>query len=490
MSHVSDRRPTLDPADVLVAPQVSIDGALADIRELRAAAPVMPGATAASLDAKLPPDLPAEGVSLPDVLAELRDVVVAHARRNDHPGFYGYVCGSGAPTDPLAHAIVAELNQNVTSFGSAPGATTVERRLLRWLAAACGLPQGAEGLLTSGGSLANLSGIAAALRQALGSDFHARGLAGLGAAGVRPTLHRTAQAHFSIDRAALVLGVGREGLRTVEPDSELRMRPDLLDRSLTRAVEAGELPFCVVASAGTTTTGAIDPLEEIADVCQTHGVWLHVDGAYGAAAVLSPQLAGRMRGLGRADSISLDLHKWLFTAIDCSALLLRDPMRAKEAFFAQADYVQIPRDATDEQYAFFHHGPETSRRARALPAYVVLRHYGARRIGRNVEHGVRCAEYLAALVRDHPRLEALHDPHLSIFCFRYRPSEGTDGDALTEAIRERLVAEGDTYLSATRLGGRQVLRVCIVGHRTRAEHVELLVERVVAIGDELDGGTG
>lgn len=237
--------------------------------------------------------------------------------------------------------------------------------------------------------------------------------------------------------------------------------------------------------------GVIDPLDEIADVCARHDVWLHVDGAYGAAAMFSPELRPLLRGLERANSVSFDLHKWMYVGFDASALLLRDPNAARDVFFTSADYVQIPRDPPPEQHAFFHLGPETSRRMRALPAALALMHYGADRIGRNVLHNVECARWLAAHVEDHPDLELVAPPSLSICCFRYAPAGSAPEivDRVNAGIRERLGAEGDFFLSSTLVDDRPVLRVCIISPATRAEHVENLVDAVIRIGARLAAGS-
>jgi aromatic-L-amino-acid decarboxylase len=300
-------------------------------------------------------------------------------------------------------------------------------------------------------------------------------------------VHLSATAHFSIARAARLLGIGHRNLVRAQTDGARRIDPAALERALVRDREAGRIPVGVVASAGATTLGTIDPLDEIADVCRQHGTWLHVDGAYGAAAMLAPSLRPRLRGIERADSLSFDLHKWMYVGFDASALLLRDPNVARGVFFTDADYVRIPRDPPPEQHAFFHLGPETSRRLRALPAALALMHYGADRIGRNIEHNAECAAYLAAHVSDHPDLELVAEPALSICCFRYAPVglDVAERDHINAAIRERLQAEGEFFLSATVIDEHPVLRVCIISPATRAEHVERLVDAVIRLGAEL-----
>lgn len=478
-------RPQLAPDDDLTAPRsVDLQGLVEQAGADAHASPVLPPANAAALTAMLPDELPRSGTGLDAALEQLLAVTTAYSRRNAHPGMFGYVCSPGLPTDVPAHAIVAALNQNVTGFSSAPGASTVERALLGWLRELLGMPKGTDGLLLSGGSLANYTGIACAMFSALGPAWREQGLAGLECA---PTMHVSGVGHFSLERAAFLLGIGRRHVRRTALDDRRRIDPAALDAALRKDRDEGLQPVCVAASAGATTLGTIDPLDEIAEVCAAHEVWFHVDGAYGAAAMLSPELRSRLRGIERADSVSFDLHKWMFVGFDASALLVKDPNVARQVFFIHADYVNIPIDPPPEQHAFFHLGLETSRRFRALPPALALMHYGADRLGRNVLHHVQLATYLAAHVQDHPDLELIEDPELSICCFRYSPAGVATKrvDEINAALRKKLIAGGDFYMSDTTVDDRPVLRVCIVSPATRAEHIERLVDEVVRLGSAL-----
>ena len=479
--------PELDPVDAPVELDTArLHALVAEVRRRMEEEPVLPAATYAELADALGSELPRSGAPFEAVLREVEEVAVAYARHNAAPGFFGYVCSPGLPTDPPAHALAAALNQNLTGFSSAPGATAIERAVLGWLAALAGLGEEADGLFVSGGSLANLTALGAALHRCAGPELRRTGLAG---AAQRFTLYVSEATHFSVERAAVLLGVGTQNVRKLPVDEQQRLVPGLLDEALEEDRKAGARPFCVVGSAGTTTTGAIDPLDELAAVCRRHGVWLHVDAAYGGAALMAPELAPRFAGIERADSLALDLHKWFYLAFDGSALLFRDPEPARRLFYARSDYVQIPEKPPAEQFAFFHYGVEVSRRFRALPAFIALRHYGADRLGRLVLHNVRCAEYLAGLVQRHDELELVAAPQLSICCFRFAPPALRAGerriDELNRAIRDRLQKEGEFYLSATDLDGRPVLRVCILSHTTGARHVEALTQAVARIGREL-----
>ncbi|MGI9301987.1 MAG: pyridoxal phosphate-dependent decarboxylase family protein, partial [Gammaproteobacteria bacterium] len=458
---------------------VDIDAVVTPIMESRHDSPIVPRSRANDLHALLPARLPGQGLPLDDVLQELEGVAAKYVRRNTHPGFFGYVASSGLPTDPLGHAMVAALNQNLVGYPSAPGAATVERVVVSWFRQLLGLPAHADGLLLSGGSAANLAALAAALYKALGADAVSNGLCAR-AVDSQPVILAAESVHFSVQRAAVTLGIGERSVHIVPVDENFRMRPRALERALDEIMlEGGDRPIAVVASAGSTMTGAIDPLDEIADICERYGLWLHVDAAYGGAGLLSQELRPLFAGIEHADSVTLDLHKWFYLAFDGSVLLFSDPQAARRVFFAQSDYVQFPKDGPPEEFMFFHLGPELSRRARALPAYLALRHYGADRLGRNVLYNAQCARYLAELTQAEPDTELINAPQRSICCCRFAP-QSLRGDPQTVdhiniEIRQRLEAEGDFFLSPTHIDGRPALRVCIINHATRATHMEGLL---------------
>jgi glutamate/tyrosine decarboxylase-like PLP-dependent enzyme len=286
-----------------------------------------------------------------------------------------------------------------------------------------------------------------------------------------------------VQRAAGMLGLGTDNVVSIEIDDQFGMRPDALEQ----AIAQHSCVVCVVASAGSTTTGSVDPLNRIADICHNAGIWLHVDAAYGGAGLLSAELKSLYRGIERADSITMDLHKWFYLAFDGSVLLYRQPQVARKLFYEQSDYVQFPIDGPPEQHMFFHLSPELSRRFRALPTYMMFRHYGADRIGRNIWHNVQCARYLAELVRQDREFELILEPQLSICCFRYAPAglSVTTVDQMNIEIRDQIEASGDFFMSPTNIHSRPVLRVCIINHATRARHIDDLMCSLREIGRRL-----
>lgn len=482
------KRPVLDPQYCisLDAGKVSIDNHVKEILLRATQSPVRQTGNVEQVGSALSAEIPATGVPLQTAVDEILGSAGTFYRKNAHPGMFSYVASPGLPTDPLGHALTAALNQNVTGYLSAPGATVVERTLVRWICQLAGLPNGSGGLVASGGSLANLTAIAAAVYHTLGPVARESGIWN----GPRPVILAAETAHFSTQRAAVMLGLGRTGIETVGIDSSYRMDLDALARRLEEiSVDSRRQACCVVATAGTTAMGVVDPLSGIAEICRRYGVWLHVDAAYGGAALLSVALRDRLKGIEQADSITIDLHKWCYLAFDASVLLYRDPEFARDLYGFEADYARYMRNQTPETHRFFDLSPEVSRRNRALPAYLAWRHYGLDLLGRNVQHNADCAQYLAAIIDRASDLQLVGEPELSICCFRYLPpsEQGYDDriDLLNERIVEELSLGGSYLLSPTLIDGRPVLRVCICSHTTRSHHMDELVAEVRRIAKEL-----
>lgn len=420
--------------------------------------------------------LPRAGSPPERVLDECRGALLRASRRNGHPRFFAYVCSSADPIGVLADGLTSALNQNLTAWRSAPAAAIVERLVIRWLDQLSGFAGGGQGILVSGGSAANFQALACAVSLA---EEQAEGDRR------RLTVYLSRQAHLSLAKAARLLGLAPEHVRRIDVDADRRLRVDLLERQLQDDLAADLVPAAICASAGTTNTGAIDPLDEIADLAACHRLWLHVDGAYGAPAATVPEYRWMARGFARADSLTLDPHKWLFTPIDVGCLLLRTAEVAKQTFRLDGEYLRVTQTDPIESHAFFDHGAEVTRRFRALKVWMIFKTRGtdaiAAAIGRNIALRRRLDEH----VRAHPRLELLGSD-LSITCFRYLPHGGSDGEAvddLNRRILETLVAEGRFFMSPTTLEGRYALRVCIVSFRTTERDVDQLIDEIARIGD-------
>ena len=415
--------------------------------------------------------LPVEGESVEELLAACA-AVLAGGRRTT-PTFFGYVQSPPAPVAVVADLLASAADQNLTSWRSGPAAAAVEHQTLRWLGEFVGFDAAATGILVSGGSAANLTALLVALRAVTGADDDRRAM----------RVYASAETHFSVAKAAQALGVG---LAPIAVDRDRRLDPATLRTAIARDRASGLVPICVVANAGTTSTGAVDPLDAVATVAAEAGVWLHVDGAYGAPAAADPACRHLFSGLHRADSLCIDAHKWLYAPVDCSALLLHDAAATARAFGAGADdYVRILATQPAETFAFWDHGLELSRRFRALKLWAILRFHGARRLAAAIGEDVRLATHLARFVADAEDFELLAGPGLSICCFRHAPAHLDEPalDAHNERILQALQRDGRVYLSNATIDGHFALRACITNFRTTRTDVE----RVLTVVRELAG---
>ena len=388
--------------------------------------------------------------------------------------FFGYVHGSGEPVAALADLLASVLNQNVTAWRSSPAAVSLERQMIASLAEALGC-HGYRGSFCGGGSMANLMALAMAREARLPAN----------SAGAKTgVVYASSEVHMSIPKAMALLGLGREQLRLIPTDERFRMSLAHLREAIASDRAAGRVPLAVVATSGTVNTGSIDPLPEVAALCREHGLWMHIDGAYGALAALA--VPERLAGLNAADSLSLDPHKWLYQPLDCGVLLFKDERAARVAFSYTGDYARSLAEDPLEAFAFFEESFELSRRFRALKLWLSLRYHGLEAFRRAIRADLHHAQLLAQQVAASPRLELSAPVALSAVCFRYAGADPTpDSDRLNTAILTRVIERGRVYLSNATLGGRFVLRACFVNHRTTEADVAQIVPEVLAAADEV-----
>jgi glutamate/tyrosine decarboxylase-like PLP-dependent enzyme len=412
-----------------------------------------------------------------EALRGLRDTALYSRAQNGR--FFGYVLGSGEPAAAIADLLCSVLNQNVTAWRSSPAAVTIEKEVVGWIAQAIGCDQ-FGGILTGGGSSANLMGLAMAREAKLAANE----------CGVRATaphaVYASTEAHMSISKAVGLLGIGRENLKLVRVDERFRMIPDALEERVRRDKELGIVPLAVVTTAGTVNTGALDPLPEIAQVAANHRAWLHVDGSYGALAAIA--LPGKFAGLAKADSLALDPHKWLYQPLDCGCLLHRDPQAARAAFAHSGDYVRPFGQDPIESHVYFEESIELSRRFRALKLWFSLRYHGLESFRESIKKDLQHAQRLGSLIEKTSELELMAPIELTAVCFRYvgdRNSTSPELDRINFDILRRMNQRGRVYLSNATLHSKFCLRACIVNHRTTDSDIDEVVSEVLSAAREV-----
>jgi len=421
-------------------------------------------------------ELPAEGIALEKLIDECR-AVFDLSRHNGHPRFFGYVASPSTPIGAYADLIASALNANITCWRSGPAGTEVERMVVRWLGSLIGYDDDSKGILTSGGSMANLIALLIASRHKSGADTSRRGLWNSGPPMI---VYASEEVHMSIPKAADILGFGRDQVRAIPCDDRRRMRVDSLREQIEADLREGLRPFCIAGSAGTVNTGVVDPLAEIANVASEFDLWFHVDGAYGAPGVLDERKRPLFAGMERADSVSLDPHKWLYVPVDAGCLLFRDADAARAAFSTEAaDYIKTHGYLDEEAFAFWDYGVELSRRFRALKVWLTLQYYGTRRIAQAIGDDISLAEYLGEMVSNADDFELLAPVELSICCFRYVPPRAASDaelDRLNERIMELVQKGGRAYLSNATVKGSFALRACITNFRTTKSDIDKTIE--------------
>lgn len=440
------------------------------------AAPAARRSTRAELEARLDGGFPDAGVDpeagFEAALGTVFDTVLGSAMPVDHPRFFGFVPSPGNYVGALADFVVAGANPFVGTWFAGSGPAALELRTVDWLRRLCGLPDGAGGLFVSGGSAANLTALAVARHRMLGDRLDGA------------VAYLSDQTHSSLARALRVIGVPPAGIRKLASDADLRLAPAAVAAAVAADRAAGRRPFVVVATAGTTNTGAVDPLGELADLCAREGLWLHVDGAYGAPARLVERGRRLLADLGRADSLSLDPHKWLFQPFACGCVLLRERALLAETFAIRPEYLRdIDHDPLGEVH-FADRGIELTRPFRALKLWLSLQVFGVAAFRAAVDRGIDLAEAAERRLRASANWEVTTRAQLAIVSFRRRGLSGERADALHTAVVEGMVADGGALLTSTVIGGRTVLRLCAINPRT----TEADLDRTLALADAVAAG--
>lgn len=425
-------------------------------------------------------DVPRGARPFEEVYEEFRRLILPYTNGNTHPRFWAWVQGTGDAHGMLAAMLAAGMNPMTAGF--AQSSTIVERQVIEWLAELMGLPRDSSGVLASSGTMANVLGLAVARCARSGFNVREEGLSGQ----APQVVYCSAETHGWARRAVEVLGIGNRWLRRVGVDGRYRMDVGELRRRMDEDRRAGLRPVCVVGTAGTVNTGAVDPLEELAKVCAGEDVWFHVDGAFGALARWSGKLAPLVQGMERADSLAFDLHKWGSLPFACACLLVRDAAAHRAAFAMERPYMAPgERGVLAGGVPFADLGIDLTRGFEALKVWMCLQTHGVEKYAAGIEENVRQAQRLARLVEAAPELELMAPVELNVVCFRYAPA-GCEGlDALNRELLLRLEESGRALVSSTMLGGRFALRAANVNHRSTDEDFDELVRAVLEIGKEM-----
>jgi len=431
--------------------------------------------------------LPECGMDPAPLLEQTTELLFNHSLLNAHPRFFGYITGAPAPIGILGEFLAAAVNANVGAWVLSPVATEIESQTVRWIAEFIGYPSNCGGVLLSGGNMANFACFLAA-RAASNSNVREQGIAG--GLNQRRRVYCSTETHTWIQKATDMSGLGTASIRWIPTDSQSRMNVTALSRQIEADRANGDVPMLVVGTAGSVSTGAVDPLRDIATLCREHNVWFHVDGAYGGFAAAVPQTPEDLRAISQADSVAVDPHKWLYAPLEAACALVRDPEKLRAAFSYHPPYYHFDDRVTN----YVDYGPQNSRGFRALKVWLALRQAGAAGYRGMISQDIQLAQLLAQAVRNHDELQLLTQ-NLSITTFRYVPVDlrnrveegvGRYLDALNRELLDRLQRSGEIFVSHAVVAGSFALRACIVNFHTDVADVDATPKIVARFGRQVD----
>ncbi len=483
---MSDTDETLDPEDWDELRRLGhrmIDDMIDHLRTVRErpAWQSVPAEVRRALEAE---PVPRTGMALEQVYESFRTNVLPYPTGNLHPGFFGWVMGNGTVTGMLADLLASGMNPHLAGYDQS--AAVVERQVIGWIAELMGFPADSSGILVSGGTMANLNGLAVARHEKVPFDLREHGLQAAGAP--RLTVYGSVETHSWINKACELMGLGRSAFRRILTDDAYRIDVAECRRRIIDDLEAGAFPFAIIGTVGTVNTGAVDDIAALRALADEFGLWLHVDGAFGALAALAPAAHHLVAAQSTADSLGLDLHKWGYMPFEVACVLVRHSAAQTRTFGQAPSYLTATDRGVANNITYFaDRGLQLSRGFRALKVWMSLKEYGTDRIGRIIQQNLDQAAHLAALVDAHPALERLAPVELNIVCFRYAPADADPSqlDAVNEEILLRVQESGRAVPSHTILDGRFAIRVCITNHRTTRPDIDQLVTDVLDHGRDL-----
>jgi aromatic-L-amino-acid decarboxylase len=452
--------------------------------------PVLAQTAPGDIRRALPAQAPMQPASMGSILEDFERVIMPGITHWNVPGFLAYFANTASGPGILGEMLTGALNVNAMLWRTSPAATELEQVTLDWLRQMLGLPNPLFGVINDTASSGVLYALAAA-REALPLHIRQDGIAG------RKDLPRlryyaSQEAHSSVEKAGIVLGIGQAGLRKIDIDDQFRMDATQLEKAVQEDIAEGRRPFAVVATIGTTSTTSIDPVPRIAEICERYGLWLHVDGAYGGSAAVDPSMQWVLAGCERADSLILNPHKWLFTPMDCSVLYTRKPGVLKAAFSLVPEYLRNTESAGDEVPNLMDYGTSLGRRFRSLKLWMILRYFGQQGLAARIHEHVRLAQLFAQWIDDSPHFERMAPTPFSTVCFRAHP-QGMNDVQQVEALNERIMSNineaGHFFLSHTKLHGHFTMRVAIGNMRTTEQHLSTLWDDLqTLLANELRSG--
>jgi aromatic-L-amino-acid decarboxylase len=447
-------------------------------------------ATPADLEKLFDEPFPENGITSDEILATFSREVLPHAMQVASPRYYGQFNPTPLPIGVWADALASVLNQNAGAWRNGPTSAMIEARVLRWLCELIGYGTEGFGVLASGGTEANLIALKCARDRAHGAAVNG----GLRSASGDLTVYASEQCHFSIERSVDILGLGRNSLRKIATDEKFHIRIDALQQQLEIDRKAGCLPCCIIGIAGATSTGVIDPLEELAAIAVENDCWYHVDAAYGGTLAFSEKHRAKLKGIERADSITFDPHKWLFVPFACGAVLVRDGGRVlRDAFDITPEYLNEDRGGADVEFDFFRYGQMGTRRFNSLKLWMALKFMGRTGYAEVIERQIELTEYLASRIDELPDFTRVAQIETAVCCFKFSPAlagslDGLEQDRLQQRLQQKIERSGEAWITTTVLDGRRALRVNINSFLTERRHVDDLVELLERMGRELVSG--
>ncbi|HMV51335.1 MAG TPA: aminotransferase class V-fold PLP-dependent enzyme [Blastocatellia bacterium] len=430
--------------------------------------PVMLVSPRTELEPRLREALPEQPADAGALLEQLQRDVWSNIGNVQHPRFFAFIPSPSNFVSVMADALASGFNPFAGNWLEGAGTTQLELVVVDWLRQMCGLPETAGGLFVSGGSMANLTALAAARGAKLGGQTE------------HAVIYFSDQTHSSLEKALRILGFAREQIRKLPSDEQFRLRMAELRQAVAADRAAGRRPFCIIANAGTTNTGAIDPLGELADFCAAEDLWLHVDGAYGAAAAVCERGKHLLAGIERADSVTLDPHKWLFQPFEIGCILLRDARLLKKTFHTMAEYLEDTKRAEEQEINYYDYGPQLTRGFRALKLWLSLKTFGAAAFRQAIEHGFELAELAENILRRSPNWQIVSQATMGIVTFRFVPPEATESEVneIHRRMVEAMVTDGFVFANSTALRGQTVMRLCTINPRTTTEDIHATIQKL------------